>query len=87
MLIIGCICDSIKLDLKVHTKENVRRILMDNIKKRYEELKKIIAYHANKYYNDDEPEISDFEYDMLMVGFPSPKTRWKRLPMQIMRLR
>ena len=40
---------------------------MDNIKKRYEELKKIIAYHANKYYNDDEPEISDFEYDMLMV--------------------
>lgn len=40
---------------------------MDNVKKRYEELKKIIAYHANKYYNDDEPEISDFEYDMLMV--------------------
>lgn len=40
---------------------------MDNIKNRYEELKKVIAYHANKYYNDDEPEISDFEYDMLMV--------------------
>lgn len=40
---------------------------MDNVKKRYEELKSIIAYHANKYYNDDEPEISDFEYDMLMV--------------------
>lgn len=40
---------------------------MDIVKKRYEELKKTIAYHANKYYNDDEPEISDFEYDMLMV--------------------
>ena len=40
---------------------------MNKIKERYEELKKIIAYHANKYYNDDEPEISDFEYDMLMV--------------------
>ena len=40
---------------------------MNKIQERYEELKKIIAYHANKYYNDDEPEISDFEYDMLMV--------------------
>ena len=37
------------------------------VKERYEELKKIIAYHANKYYNDDAPEISDFEYDMLML--------------------
>ena len=40
---------------------------MNKIQERYEELKKIIAYHANKYYNEDEPEISDFEYDMLMV--------------------
>lgn len=38
-----------------------------NLKERYEELKKIIAYHANKYYNEDDPEISDFEYDMLML--------------------
>ena len=37
------------------------------VKERYEELKKTIAYHANKYYNDDAPEISDFEYDMLML--------------------
>ena len=37
------------------------------VKERYEELKKIIAYHANKYYNEDAPEISDFEYDMLML--------------------
>lgn len=40
---------------------------MKTSKARYEELKKTIAYHANKYYNEDEPEISDFEYDMLMV--------------------
>ena len=39
----------------------------ENVKERYEELKKIIAYHANKYYNEDSPEISDFEYDMLML--------------------
>ncbi len=40
---------------------------MNKIEKRYKELKKTIAYHANLYYNMDEPEISDFEYDMLMV--------------------
>ncbi len=36
-------------------------------RKRIEELKKITAYHAKKYYDEDEPEISDFEYDMLML--------------------
>jgi len=36
-------------------------------KKRIDELKKITSYHAKKYYDDDEPEISDFEYDMLML--------------------
>lgn len=40
---------------------------MNKIEKRLKELKEIIAYHANKYYNEDDPEISDFEYDMLMV--------------------
>ncbi|MBQ9658643.1 MAG: NAD-dependent DNA ligase LigA, partial [Clostridia bacterium] len=35
--------------------------------KRIEELRKQAEYHANKYYNEDKPEISDFEYDMLMV--------------------
>jgi len=36
-------------------------------KKRIEELNKLTAYYATKYYDDDQPEISDFEYDMLMV--------------------
>ncbi len=36
-------------------------------KKRIEELRKQVEYHAKKYYDDDKPEISDFEYDMLMV--------------------
>ena len=34
-------------------------------KKRVKELREIIAYHNKKYYDDDAPEISDFEYDML----------------------
>ncbi|MBR6034222.1 MAG: NAD-dependent DNA ligase LigA [Clostridia bacterium] len=35
-------------------------------KKRIKELREITAYHAKRYYDDDAPEISDFEYDMLM---------------------
>lgn len=36
-------------------------------KKRIDELNKLTKYYATKYYDDDKPEISDFEYDMLMV--------------------
>ena len=39
----------------------------NDAKKRIEELKEITAYHAKRYYDDDDPEISDFEYDMLML--------------------
>ena len=36
-------------------------------KKRIEELREKTEYYAKKYYDEDKPEISDFEYDMLMV--------------------
>lgn len=36
-------------------------------KERIEYLRKTVEYHAKRYYDDDAPEISDFEYDMLMV--------------------
>ncbi|MEF9992075.1 MAG: NAD-dependent DNA ligase LigA, partial [Peptostreptococcaceae bacterium] len=35
-------------------------------KDRINELIDLINYHNNRYYNDDAPEISDFEYDKLM---------------------
>lgn len=35
-------------------------------KKRANELVALIEYHSNRYYNDDAPEIEDYEYDMLM---------------------
>ncbi|WP_099189405.1 NAD-dependent DNA ligase LigA [Tepidibacter mesophilus] len=37
-----------------------------DIKKRVEELTEIINYHNHKYYVQDEPEIDDYDYDMLM---------------------
>ena len=36
------------------------------MKKRAEELRGIIEYHNKKYYENDEPEIEDFEYDRLL---------------------
>ena len=34
-------------------------------KKRIEELRRLLAYHSRLYYEKDEPEISDYEYDMM----------------------
>lgn len=34
--------------------------------KEYEELKRVIDYHMDRYYNLDDPEITDAEYDALM---------------------
>jgi len=33
---------------------------------RIEELRKLLEYHSDRYYNQDDPEISDYEYDMLL---------------------
>ena len=38
---------------------------MTDIQQRIEALRRQIAYHAARYYVDDAPEISDFEYDSL----------------------
>ena len=38
---------------------------MENIKKRIDELRASLHYHSRKYYVEDNPEISDFEYDAL----------------------
>ena len=39
---------------------------MTDIEKKIEELRKTLRYHSNRYYNDDSPEIEDYEYDMMM---------------------
>ena len=37
-----------------------------DIKARIEQLREQIEYHSNLYYNEDSPEILDYEFDMLM---------------------
>lgn len=39
---------------------------MENIEKKIEDLRATLRYHSDRYYNDDAPEIEDYEYDMMM---------------------
>lgn len=45
----------------------MKKINKKQAKERIQILRQQVEYHAKKYYDDDKPEISDFEYDMLMV--------------------
>ena len=40
-----------------------------DIRKEMDELKKQIIYHNDRYYNQDDPEISDYEYDQLTIRY------------------
>ena len=39
---------------------------LEEAKKQINELRKKLEYYANKYYDEDKPEITDSEYDMMM---------------------
>ena len=38
-----------------------------NLIQEYNKLCETIKYHMDRYYNQDAPEISDYEYDQLML--------------------
>ncbi len=40
---------------------------MVNVEDRINKLRTVIKYHSDRYYNQDNPEISDYEYDQLML--------------------
>ncbi len=42
-------------------------MINEQIKKRVDELRASLAYHSKKYYVEDSPEISDYEYDMMFA--------------------
>ncbi|CEQ18874.1 NAD-dependent DNA ligase LigA [Paraclostridium sordellii] len=50
-----------------------------DVKKKMDELIDLINYHSNKYYNEDTPEISDFEYDNLMKELMKIETEYPEL--------
>jgi len=49
------------------------------IKRRVEELRELIHYHDYKYYVENNPEISDYEYDQLMRELKELEERYPSL--------
>lgn len=49
---------------------------MEKIELKIEELRKTLKYHSDRYYNDDAPEIEDYEYDMMMRELKSLEEKY-----------
>lgn len=49
------------------------------MKQKAEELREIINYHNKKYYENDEPEIEDFEYDRLLHSLIAIEEKYPEL--------
>ena len=48
-------------------------------KERIKELRATLEYHAKKYYDEDKPEITDYEYDMMMNELKSLEKQFTEL--------
>ena len=59
--------------------ETVHADDIKSIKKELQELRKTIRYHNNRYYNEDNPEISDYEYDQLMLRLKHIEAKYPEL--------
>ena len=54
-------------------------MLFEEAKKRAAELSEQINYHNDRYYNQDSPEISDYEYDMLLRELENIEAQYPEL--------
>lgn len=52
---------------------------IEDAKKRIDELTKILNYHNYKYYVEDNPEISDFEFDSLLLQLEKLEQQYPEL--------
>ena len=66
----------------VEVKKDVSIDEIKNAKKEIIKLRKEINYHSELYYNQDSPEISDYEFDMLMKRL---KALEEKFPMLVTR--
>lgn len=52
---------------------------MEDAKKRVEELTEQLNYHNHKYYVEDNPEISDFEFDRMLLELEELENKYPEL--------
>lgn len=50
--------------------------LVEDVKKQIEQLRSLITYHNEKYYDQDAPEITDYEYDQLLKQLKNLEARY-----------
>ena len=60
-------------------KERVDIMDMQSLKKELSTLRKEIRYHNDRYYNQDDPIISDYEYDQLMLRLKAIEEKYPEL--------
>ncbi len=58
---------------------DIKNSVWDNPSERAEELRELLRYHSDRYYNLDSPEISDYEYDMLFEELKQLETAYPEL--------
>ena len=51
----------------------------NEIQNRVKELREQITYHSQRYYEEDSPEISDYEYDMMFAELKSLEEKYPEL--------
>lgn len=59
----------------------------NNIREEIDRLTDRLIGYAKKYYNDDAPEISDYEYDMLMNKLKGLEKQYPEFMRPILRLK
>jgi len=52
---------------------------LENAKREINSLREQIEYHSNLYYNEDAPEISDYDFDMLMKKLKALEAKFPML--------
>ena len=50
-----------------------------DIKKKIKELRQLVEYHNNKYYNEDDSQISDYEYDKISLELRNLESKYPEL--------
>jgi len=56
-----------------------KNINIDKIKNRLRELTETLIYHNKKYYEQDDPEITDYEYDLLFRELAALEKKYPQL--------
>ena len=69
---------------EMHQRKDVKQMPdIETAAQRIKELRELIEYHSNAYYNADAPEIEDDEYDALMRELKQQEAQYPEQTVQL----